>query len=262
MGQIEKTRKEDTMSKKYYLLEQGNKKADLYIFGSISSYPWREKDKDAYGIVKELQELEADEIRVHINSTGGSVAEGLAIYNVLKNSSAKIVTYCDGFACSAASVVFMAGDERVMNEASLLMIHNAWTYAQGNAAEFRKQADDLDIVTSASVKAYMRHATISEEEVKKMMDEETWITAEKAKEYGFATQVYEEDDDDVNQSALMNIRERIMTAAVPGQLEAVAFDAKEIAKEILAELETRKPKETEQINGSAWSTFFSGRKGE
>ena len=81
------------MSKKYYLLEQGNKKADLYIFGSISSYPWREKDKDAYGIVKELQEPEADEIRVHINSTGGSVAEGLAIYNVLKNSSAKIVTY-------------------------------------------------------------------------------------------------------------------------------------------------------------------------
>lgn len=137
---------------KYYALEKKDSKAELYIFGTITAYPWREKDKDAYGIVKELSELDTDEIEVHINSSGGAVSEGLAIYNVLKNSKAKVTTYCDGFACSAASVVFMAGDERVMNGASLLMIHNAWTYGQGNAAELRKQADDLDTITQASVK--------------------------------------------------------------------------------------------------------------
>ncbi len=193
---------------KYYALEKKDSKAELYIFGTITTYPWREKDKDAYGIVKELSELDtittypwrekdkdaygivkelseldADEIEVHINSSGGAVSEGLAIYNVLKNSKAKVTTYCDGFACSAASVIFMAGDERVMNGASLLMIHNAWTYGQGNAAELRKQADDLDTITQASVKAYMNRVSITEDEVKKMLDEETWIDADKAVEY-------------------------------------------------------------------------------
>ena len=156
--------------KKYYALETSGMTADLYIFGDITSYPWKEKDKDAYSIVKELSELKADTINVHINSYGGEVSEGLAIHNCLKNSTAKIVTYCDGFACSAASVVFMAGDERIMNEASLLLIHNAWTYASGNAEEFRKQAEDLEKITQASVNAYMSRVNISEEELKKLAD--------------------------------------------------------------------------------------------
>lgn len=125
---------------KYYALESSGNEADLYIFGDITTWPWDEKDRDAYGIVKELQSLEADKLNVHINSYGGDVSEGLAIYNVLKNSQIKITTYCDGFACSAASVIFMAGDERIMNSASLLMIHNAWSRASGNANEFRKKA--------------------------------------------------------------------------------------------------------------------------
>ena len=108
------------------------------------------------------------------------MAEGLAIYNTLKNSKMKVTTYCDGFACSAASVIFMAGDERIMNEASLLMIHNAWSYGYGNANELRKQADDLDKITKASINAYMSRVSITEEELKQKMDEESWITAEEA----------------------------------------------------------------------------------
>ena len=77
---------------KYYALEKKENKAELYVFGSITAHPWREKDKDAYGLVKELSELEADEIDVHINSNGGAVSEGLAIYNVLKNNKAKVTT--------------------------------------------------------------------------------------------------------------------------------------------------------------------------
>ncbi len=243
---------------KYYALEKTEKKASLYIFGSISSYPWREKDKDAYGIVKELSELEVDEIDVHINSTGGAVAEGLAIYNVLKNSNMKVTTYCDGFACSAASVVFMAGDERIMNEASLLMIHNAWTYGEGNAAELRKQAEDLDKITKTSVKSYMRHVNISEEELKEMMDEETWITAEDAKKMGFATKVLEEKVEEANQSAMQLIKQKLLNA--PAQMEAVKIEvptAKEIAQEVVQQL-----KETEQQpqEKSAWSTFFNSKK--
>lgn len=243
---------------KYYALEKTEKKASLYIFGSISSYPWREKDKDAYAIVKELSELEVDEIDVHINSTGGAVAEGLAIYNVLKNSGIKVTTYCDGFACSAASVVFMAGDERVMNEASLLLIHNAWTYTQGNAADFRKAAEDLDTITQASVKSYMRHVNISEEELKKMMSEETWISAEDAKKMGFATKVLEEKVDEANQSAMQNIRERLLVA--PAQKQEIKVPAaKEIAQAVMQEMQLKKD---EQKPKSTWSSFFSAKKGE
>lgn len=247
---------------KYYALEKTEKKASLYIFGSISSYPWREKDKDAYGIVKELSELEVDEIDVHINSTGGDVAEGLAIYNILKNSGMKVTTYCDGFACSAASVVFMAGDERIMNEASLLLIHNAWTYAKGNAAEFRKQAEDLDKITQASVKSYMRHVNISEEEVKKMMNEETWISAEDAKTMGFATKVLEEKAEEANQSAMENIRKKLLMTVAPAQLEVIKVEiptAKEIAQAVVEEMKTKKE---EPEKKSAWSAFFNTKKEE
>lgn len=242
---------------KYYALEKTEKKASLYIFGSITSYPWREKDKDAYGIVKEISELEVDEIDVHINSTGGAVAEGLAIYNVLKNSNVKVTTYCDGFACSAASVVFMAGEERVMNEASLLLIHNAWTYGQGNAADFRKQAEDLDKITQASVKTYMRHVNISEEKLKEMMDGETWIAAEDAKKMGFATKVLEEKVEEANQSAMQSIKEKLLVAPAQQKTkEAIVPTAQEIAQAIVKEFETKQqPKEN-----SAWSAFFYAKK--
>lgn len=246
---------------KYYALEKSEKKASLYIFGSITSYPWREKDKDAYGIVKELSELDVDEIDVHINSTGGAVSEGLAIYNVLKNSSMKVTTYCDGFACSAASVVFMAGDERIMNEASLMLIHNAWTYGQGDAAEFRKQADDLDKITQASVKAYMRNVNISEEELKSMMNVETWVSAEDAKTMGFATKVLEEKVDEANQSAMQNIREKLLS--VPVQMEGLEIkipSAEEIAQAVLNVIKNDKKEEKKEEKKDLWGSFFNTKK--
>lgn len=245
---------------KYYALERKENKADLYIFGAITSYPWRDKDRDAYGIVQELAELDTDELNVHINSNGGAVSEGLAIYNVLKNSKAKVTTYCDGFACSAASVIFMAGNKRIMNSASLLMVHNAWTYGEGNAAELRKQADDLETITQASVNAYMNCVTITEDEVKKMMDEETWITAEKAVEYGFATSVYEDEEEGISQSAQMSIRNKILSVS---NLEAESInlgeilkvDSDEIARKVVELLEKK-----EEKTSTGWSAFFNGGK--
>ena len=117
--------------------------AELYIFGDITSWPWFEGDVSSYTLARELQELkDVDEIRVYINSYGGEVAEATAIYNQLRDHTAKVVTVCNGFACSAASVIFMAGDERMMNRASRLMIHNAMMGARGNAAQLRKAAED------------------------------------------------------------------------------------------------------------------------
>lgn len=257
---------------KYYALESARNEADLYIFGDITSWPWMEKDKDAYGIVKELQELEADYVNVHINSYGGEVAEGLAIYNVLKNSSAKVTTYCDGFACSAASVIFMAGDERIMNSASLLMIHNAWSRASGNAEDFRKQAEDLDKITQASVNAYMSRIKITENELKDKMNKETWLTAEEALSDGFATRIMEEDDKGVSQSAFAVIREKLLadsTGIAPAQvLEAEEIDTEEIAGKIAGKVvealqrEKQKKEKEKQETGTGWGAFFNSTKGE
>lgn len=250
---------------KYYSLETSGKEADLYIFGEITSWPWNEKDKDAYGIVKELQELEAETINVHINSYGGEVAEGLAIYNVLKNSSAKVKTYCDGFACSAASVVFMAGEERIMNSASLLMIHNAWTWGHGNANDFRKQADDLEKISQASVNAYMNRVSITEQEVKDLMDAETWLTAEESVEKGFATKILEEKKKGIGQSAMKLIRQKILSAqpaAIVAEMDTSEMEER-IAQRVAEKMKNWiQEKDEKQKDSTGFGAFFNGKKGE
>ena len=179
------------MNRKYFSLERTEQTATITIYGDICSWAWEEfGEMSAQILSKQLEALgDVTQIDVYINSYGGEVAEGLAIYNALRRHKAKVRTFCDGFACSIASVIFMAGDERIMNEASLLMIHNAWSWATGNAAELRKQADDLDKITQASVEAYKAHSTLEETEIKALMDAETWILPNEALDYGFATAI-------------------------------------------------------------------------
>lgn len=180
--------------KKYFQLVKNGDVADIDIYGDIAKKWWSGDDSiDARSLSDQLDELgDVSQINVHINSYGGEVAEGLAIYTALRRHSAKIRTTCDGFACSIASVIFMAGDERVMSDASLLMIHNAWTSAYGaNAADLRKLADDMDTITQASKNAYLSRVVIDEEALSDLMDAETWILPEDAVEMGFATAVEE-----------------------------------------------------------------------
>jgi len=190
--------------KKYYQLIQNGMSADLYIYGDITSFPWYEDDVSSFTLSKELEALEVENINCYINSYGGEVAEGLAIYNQLKRHAAKVTTICDGFACSAASVIFMAGDERIMNSASLLMIHNAWSYANGNAEELRKQADDLEVITQASINAYMQSVTITEAELKTLMDAESWILPADALAMGFATTIADEPENNQASQSVKN----------------------------------------------------------
>ena len=196
------------MRKQYFSMEKVGHEANVNIYGDITSWAWEEVgEMSAVILSRQLAELGEDvsKINVYINSYGGEVAEGLAIYNALKRHKAKVVTYCDGFAASIASVIFMAGDERIMNDSSLLMIHNAWSYGVGNAEELRKQADDLDKITQASVIAYKARSTLSEEEIKDLMDKETWILPEEALEYGFATSVEKTEQKAASQNAKMRL---------------------------------------------------------
>lgn len=201
---------------KFFSMQQNGRTADIYIFGDITSWEWRESDVSSYTLARAVQELDADEITVHINSYGGEVAEGLAIHNSLKNSRAKVRTVCDGFACSAASVVFMAGDERLMNPASLLMIHNAWTSASGNAEELRKAANDLEVISKTASEAYRSRVNLSEEDLTALLDGETWITPTDAVAWGFATNILDEPAaQGVNQSARSAVYQALTGALTP-----------------------------------------------
>lgn len=177
-----------------YQLKIKDDNAELYIYGDICSdgWKWYDSDVSANDIVNKLQSVHANSIDVYINSYGGEVAQGVAIYNALKRHKAKVTTYVDGFACSIASVIAMAGDVRKMYSNSLLMIHNAWTVAQGNADELEKAAEDLRVINEATKQAYLEVVNITEEELTAMLDAETWITAEKAVEMGFATEIVAE----------------------------------------------------------------------
>lgn len=199
------------MNKKYYSLVKENNEAHVNIYGDITSWKRNESDVSNYILSKEIESLDVDTINVYINSYGGEVAEGLAIYNNLKRHKAKIKTYCDGFACSAASVIFMAGDERIMSSSSLLMIHNAWTYTSGNANDLRKQADDLDVITQASINAYMQEVNITEDELKQMLDDETWISPQDALEKGFITSIVnEKNSEKISQSVKKSLCKLIL----------------------------------------------------
>ncbi len=176
------------------------KRADFMIFGDILSKGatfWDEMfpaDVSSYDFTAQLDAIPEDyEITVHINSNGGEVKEGLAIYNALKKRSA--TTICEGFAASAASLVFMGGKRRVMNRASLLFVHQAIARTTGNPDELEKAAADLRVITEAAVNAYKEGGvTLSDGELMSMVKAETWIKAEDALKNGFATEIADTDD--------------------------------------------------------------------
>lgn len=174
--------------------------ARMTIYGDITSGDWLSllmgedgegtttKALDVAQAIADLPEA-CRTVEVHINSYGGEVAEGVAIYNVLRASGREVVTVCDGFACSIASVIFMAGSRRVMRPASLLMLHDPWNRVQGNAVQLRKAADDLDTIAELSKTAYLTGTGITPEELDEVMAAETWVSPAQAMEWGLATEV-------------------------------------------------------------------------
>ena len=130
-------------------------------------------------------------IKLHINSPGGDVQGGINIANALREQQVSkgrtVLTYIDGIAASIASVIAMAGSEVHIGDNALVMVHNPWSWAIGNAAEMRKVADILDTMRTQAVSTYQWHSSLSAEELVALMDAETWMDADTAIEKGFAT---------------------------------------------------------------------------
>ncbi|MBQ3431988.1 MAG: Clp protease ClpP [Clostridia bacterium] len=136
---------------------------DIYIYDDIcaTKFDWSTwEDVESETGAKYIADLiasagDVERIHVHINSYGGYIDQGIAIYTQLVNSTVPVTVHIDGVACSAASLVAMAGDTIIMGKCSLMMIHNPWTYASGNSTELRKAADDLDVMAKAMRVAYL-----------------------------------------------------------------------------------------------------------
>lgn len=124
---------------------------------------------------------------VHVNSPGGDMFEGIAIYNRLKEHTAGVTVKVMGLAASAASLIAMAGEERLIGEAGFLMIHDCWVMAAGNRHELREVADYLEPFDAAMVDLYVKASGQSAGEIAKMLDAETWLNGAKAIDLGFAT---------------------------------------------------------------------------
>lgn len=171
--------------------DEKKKAATVRIFDQIGT-DWFGEGTNAKNFTDAVDELgELELINLHINSPGGNVYEGLAIYNYLRRHDAEVHVYVDGIAASIASIIAMAGDRIVMPENTNMFIHNPWTFAGGDATSLRKTADELDSMRSSLLGIYMQRSNLSEEDVVAMMDGETLLTAEEAVEWGFATELEE-----------------------------------------------------------------------
>lgn len=164
----------------------------LYIYDIIGA-GFFEEGVTAKSVRDELSKMDKTQrLTVRINSPGGSVFDGVAIRAQLEQWAAGVDVKVDGIAASAASYIATAGDSVAMAEGSMLMVHDPWTFAIGNAAEMQKAAATLDKIADSMVGAYAKKSGKSNEEVRQTMKDETWLSADEAIAYGLADEKSDE----------------------------------------------------------------------
>lgn len=159
-------------------------------------YDWLEYESccpaDVKNVISELQD-EKEELKVIINSPGGDVQAGQEIYSILKDVKNHVTIEVQSMAASAASMIAMAGDTVRMSPVALLMIHNASTCTAGDYRDMQHTADVLQTVNAAIMEAYSRKTGLTYDELKDMMDTETWLTARQCVEHHFADEIIEDE---------------------------------------------------------------------
>lgn len=167
-------------------------KAQITIYGPIKDFSsfFSSGGASPDKIMQDLDELtKAKEFSVRINSGGGSAFAGFAIFELIRAHGAKVTTYIDGVAASAASIIAMAGDKIIMGTGAMMMIHNPWIRTEGEAKDLRAAADLLDRVGESLINIYSARTGKSREELKTMLNKTTWMTAEEAVAMGFADEI-------------------------------------------------------------------------
>ena len=172
------------------------------IKGDIASW-----NSSIYDFNYKMRNIKEDEtIELEINSYGGDVFAGIDLMNTLRGHKGEVIITITGIAASAASVICMGADKIRMYSNTQMMIHNAWTFARGNAKQLRKVADDLEVIGESVVASYTHR--LSETEVKKMLDQETYLSAKKAVELGLADEIIDAKAEEVESDVFKDEAEK------------------------------------------------------
>lgn len=242
----------------YYMFAKNDDIYDVYLYDDITddkrfnweTYQMEDAGTSAAGFKKEMDALpENAEIHLYLNSNGGSVKEGTAIYNMLRRHKGRKVGYVDGVAHSIAFTIFQACDYRIMGEGTSCLIHFPWVCTAGNADELRAEAEQLDALADASVTLLMSRAKdISEAELRDMMKKETILTPDMALQYGFCDEIANRESVSEPVQAAGNIKE------IKNALKNSGFE--ETLKDFI-KLSEEEKKEESQNNASMMDAFFN-----
>ena len=176
-----------TTNPTFYALEKsGDNETTVTLYDEIGAFGAGSKQ-----FLGDLGKLAGQHIHLRINSPGGSVVEGTAIYNALRRHKGGVTVHIDALAASMASVIAMAGAPVLIADNALMMIHNPWTVSMGGSEDLRKEADLLDMLKVNLRNAYVRKTGLGETEIQDMMDKETWLDAVDAVALGFADAIEE-----------------------------------------------------------------------
>lgn len=219
---------------KHYNITQREREADVYIFGDISEFGGWGSDQSADSLIRQIEEMDADVINLHIDSFGGSVKEGWGMYNALKKHKATVNTYADGFVASAALYPYLAGDKRYAFQVSAFYLHEMSTCAGGYASDLRAAADDLDKLTEIGVQAFVESAGMDRDEVLELMKAETWLDPAEALEKGICTSIISAK---AEQKLTQSVRRQIVQALTA---KPTAEPKKETNQNIFAKMFTPK----------------------
>ena len=172
---------------KFYALEKSNDgTATIHLYDEVGAFGAGSKE-----FLADLAKLDGQHLHLRINSPGGSVVEGTAIYNALRRHKGGLTVHIDALAASMASVIAMAGAPVYIADNALLMIHNPWTVSMGDSDQLRREAALLDKLKDSLRNAYVRKTGMEADRIAQMMDEETWLDAVEAVALGFADAIEE-----------------------------------------------------------------------
>ena len=180
--------RKDNLKDFLQIKNQTDTSADLYFYGDIVSSwwgAWEDADQYPEKVKNFLDEAKGKDLNIYVNSGGGSVFAGMAIYNMIKRHQGNKTVYIDGLAGSIASVIALAGDKVVIPSNAYMMIHKPWTYTYGNSNELREQANVLDTIEEGIMNVYKDNLKdgVDIEEVRELVNAETWLTGEDALKY-------------------------------------------------------------------------------
>jgi len=226
--------------------------ATVYLYDEISFWGIQ-----AEQFVKDLNGMEAKTIHLRVNSPGGSVFDGIAIYNAVKQHKSRIIAHIDGLAASIASVIVMGANEVRAAESAFLMIHNPWSIVIGDAQMMRDEADLLDKVSGSISKIYEDKSGKTAEEILDFMAAETWFTGQEAMDNGFVDIIEELDEDKkakvltFDLSAFANAPTGLMADRIPPterELERILRDAGYSSKQAKVILATGFPEDLRDVD--------------